>query len=161
MLRPMEPGSTGARGAGRAYSGIGGYGRSMARETFGAYGRFGAHLRRGRTAAPGAAEDGEGAAAPSAGSRTAEVAPAPDTDGTPPAPDRAPDPAADDAGPALDHVTPLPAPAKPPAGLPWGIAVLAAGIAVEAYAGRTATPTPSPFPPPSPPAPRLSWSAGS
>ncbi|MEU9049600.1 hypothetical protein AB0D37_04190 [Streptomyces sp. NPDC048384] len=146
VLRPKEPGPTGARGAGRAYSGIGGYGRSMARETFGAYGRFGARLRRGRTAAPGAAEDGEDAAAPSAGGRTAEVAPAPETDGTPPAPDRAPDPAADDAGPALDHLTHLPAPAKPPAGLPWGVAVLAAGIAVEAYAGRTATPTPLTLP---------------
>ncbi|MFF6978735.1 hypothetical protein ACFZAV_13540 [Streptomyces sp. NPDC008343] len=146
VLRPKEPGPTGARGAGRAYSGIGGYGRSMARETFGAYGRFGAHLRRGRAAAPGTAEDGEGAATSSASSRTAEVAPAPETDGTPPAPDRAPDPAADDAGPALDHVTHLPAPAKPPAGLPWGIAVLAAGIAVQAYAGRTATPTPLTLP---------------
>lgn len=146
VLRPKEPGPTGARGAGRAYSGIGGYGRSMARETFGAYGRFGARLRRDRTATPGAAEDGEDAAAPSAGSRTAEEAPAPNTDGTPPAPDRAPDPAADDAGPAPDHLTHLPAPAKPPAGLPWGIAVLAAGIAVEAYAGRTATPTPLTLP---------------
>ncbi|MEU8849888.1 hypothetical protein AB0C70_27515 [Streptomyces sp. NPDC048564] len=146
VLRPKEPGPTGARGAGRAYSGIGGYGRSMARETFGAYGRFGARLRRGRTAAPGAVEDGEGAATPSAGSRTAEEAPVPETDGTPPAQDRAPDPAAGDAGPAPDHVTHLPAPAEPPAGLPWGIAVLAAGIAVEAYAGRTATPTPLTLP---------------
>ncbi|WP_328878921.1 hypothetical protein [Streptomyces sp. NBC_00299] len=146
VLRPKEPGPTGARGARRAYSGIGGYGRSMARETFGAYGRFGARLRRGRTAAPGAAEDGEGVAAPSADSRTAEVAPAPESDGTPPAPDPAADPAADDAGPALDHLTHLPAPAKPPAGLPWGVAVLAAGIAVEAYAGRTATPTPLTLP---------------
>ncbi|MFF9126196.1 hypothetical protein ACF09J_23315 [Streptomyces sp. NPDC014889] len=31
-----------------------------------------------------------------------------------------------------------PAPRRPPTGLPWGIAVLAAGLAVEAYAGQAA-----------------------
>ncbi|MEU5096076.1 hypothetical protein [Streptomyces sp. NPDC020996] len=31
----------------------------------------------------------------------------------------------------------VPAPKQPPTGLPWGIAVLAAGLAVEAYASRT------------------------
>ncbi|MER6977921.1 hypothetical protein ABT317_13070, partial [Streptomyces carpinensis] len=42
------------------------------------------------------------------------------------------DPALDDPDPHR----PLP-PRRPPSGLPWGIAVLAAGLAVEAYAGRT------------------------
>ncbi|MEU6481576.1 hypothetical protein ABZ858_32815 [Streptomyces sp. NPDC047017] len=49
--------------------------------------------------------------------------------------------AAGDADPgtepdAADPHRPLP-PRRPPAGLPWGIAVLAAGFTVEAYAGRT------------------------
>ncbi|WP_328422867.1 hypothetical protein [Streptomyces sp. NBC_00443] len=124
VLRPKEPGPTGARGAGRP---------------------SGAQPRRGRTAAPGAAEDSEGAAAPSAGSGAGEAAPAPGEDGsTPPAPGHPTDSpaAADDTGETPAHVTQMPAPGRTPAGLPWGIAVLAAGIAVEAYAGRTATPTP-------------------
>lgn len=37
-----------------------------------------------------------------------------------------------------------PAPRKPPAGLPWGVAVLAAGLAVESYAGRYTAPAPAP-----------------
>ncbi|MGW1612458.1 hypothetical protein ACWCQZ_24130 [Streptomyces sp. NPDC002285] len=122
-LRPKEPGPTGARGAGRP---------------------FGGQVRRGRAAAPGTAEDREGAAAPSADGRAAEAEPAPEEDGTPPAPGHPSDaPAAvDDTWQTPDHATHLPAPGKPPVGLPWGIAVLAAGIAVEAYAGRAATPTP-------------------
>ncbi|GGY03906.1 hypothetical protein GCM10010510_57380 [Streptomyces anandii JCM 4720] len=35
-----------------------------------------------------------------------------------------------------DPLRPLP-PRRPPSGLPWGVAVLAAGLAVEAYAGRS------------------------
>ncbi|MFJ8468395.1 hypothetical protein [Streptomyces swartbergensis] len=56
------------------------------------------------------------------------------------APDGADDPAASDA--ALPD-TPLPgnAPTAAPSGLPWGITVLAAGLAVETYTSRTA-PTP-------------------
>ncbi|MFI9834384.1 hypothetical protein ACIHIX_42630 [Streptomyces sp. NPDC051913] len=44
---------------------------------------------------------------------------------------------------ALDATTLPPTPREPPKGLPWGIAVLAAGLAVEAYAGRQDT-TPLP-----------------
>ncbi|WDV54866.1 hypothetical protein PV963_33170 [Streptomyces coeruleorubidus] len=56
------------------------------------------------------------------------------------APDTADDPAVSDA--ALPD-TPLPgdAPTAAPSGLPWGITVLAAGLAVETYTSRTA-PTP-------------------
>jgi hypothetical protein len=99
----------------RGYGRFGAYGRSVARETFGAYGRFGAH---GRTTAsrPAGTDGATEAAAPSAnGSGPAEQAAAtPDPDPTRP-----------------------PSPRTAPVGLPWGIAVLAAGLAVEAYADRT------------------------
>jgi len=40
----------------------------------------------------------------------------------------------------------LPAPQEAPKGLPWGIAVLAAGLAVEAYANRQGTDPAAPLP---------------
>lgn len=40
----------------------------------------------------------------------------------------------------------IPAPAAPPAGLPWGVALTAAGLAVEAYANRGAAGSPFPLP---------------
>ncbi|MGW6207170.1 hypothetical protein ACWF9B_26475 [Streptomyces sp. NPDC055089] len=40
----------------------------------------------------------------------------------------------------------LPAPAAPPAGLPWGVALTAAGLAVEAYANRGSTGSAFPLP---------------
>ncbi|MER7724451.1 hypothetical protein [Streptomyces sp. NPDC096323] len=40
----------------------------------------------------------------------------------------------------------FPAPAAPPAGLPWGVALTAAGLAVEAYANRGAPGSPFPLP---------------
>lgn len=122
-LRPKEPGSTGARGAeGRSYRRFGAYGRAVARETFGAYGRFGARRR-------GAREEG-GTPPEQAGE------PIP----TPPAAEDAVEPQdSQDSQEPLDHAAHLPAPRKPPAGLPWGIAILAAGLAVEAYAARAAT----------------------
>ncbi|WP_185993060.1 hypothetical protein [Streptomyces sp. 130] len=40
----------------------------------------------------------------------------------------------------------IPAPAAPPAGLPWGVALTAAGLAVEAYASRGTAGTPFPLP---------------
>ncbi|MET8942946.1 hypothetical protein ABZX30_04965 [Streptomyces sp. NPDC004542] len=91
----------------------------------GAYGRFGARLRlRERAPADGAA------GAPADGARQAldtvagPGAAAPDADG-----DRTGAP----AGP--------PPPREAPRGLPWGIAVLAAGLAVESYTGpATAAP---------------------
>ncbi|MGW5199540.1 hypothetical protein [Streptomyces spiralis] len=47
-----------------------------------------------------------------------------------------PEPEDDPESGEADPQRPLP-PRRPPTGLPWGIAVLAAGLAVEAYAGRT------------------------
>lgn len=60
------------------------------------------------------------------------AAPAPETDGTL-IPADADDAVADWAG-ALPSA---PAPREAPAGLPWGVALLAAGLAVQAYAGRS------------------------
>ncbi|MFD8692062.1 hypothetical protein [Streptomyces sp. NPDC059651] len=40
----------------------------------------------------------------------------------------------------------IPAPAAPPTGLPWGVALTAAGLAVEAYASRGAPGSPFPLP---------------
>jgi hypothetical protein len=114
LLRPRDARPATGRPM-RGYGRFGAYGRSVARETFGAYGRFGAH---GRTTAsrPAGTDGATEAAAPSAnGSGPAEQAAAtPDPDPTRP-----------------------PSPRTAPVGLPWGIAVLAAGLAVEAYADRT------------------------
>ncbi|MFG2600044.1 hypothetical protein [Streptomyces sp. NPDC048462] len=40
----------------------------------------------------------------------------------------------------------VPAPAAPPSGLPWGVALTAAGLAVEAYASRGSSGSPFPLP---------------
>ncbi|KUM68032.1 hypothetical protein [Streptomyces curacoi] len=151
MLRPKELGAAGTRGAGRAYGRFGAYGTPARREPFGVYGRFGGHLMRGgrgATAAHKAAEGGErptdhAAArraehperdhtAQSAGSRAAGAAPGPEKET-----EAAADPT---TATDLDHAL-RPAPRKPPAGLPWGIAVLAAGLAMEAHAGRATSGT--------------------
>lgn len=111
-LRPREP-VTGAAGGARSYGRFGAYRRTAVRESFGAYGRFGKQsgaAARGRpTVVP--APDREGAA---------------DSSGT--GPGTGPEDAAG-APPATAHT--------PPSGLPWGIAVLAVGLAVEAFASRT------------------------
>ncbi|MCM3300701.1 hypothetical protein M4D73_21135 [Streptomyces pseudogriseolus] len=124
-LRPREP-VTGARRAARTYGRFGAYRRSPARESFGAYGRFGrqfgAAARGRRTAVEAPAEEQDGApveAADATGATGAE---------------------AGDASPVAVHaVVPPPVPTAAPAGLPWGVAVLAVGLAVEALTSRTGT----------------------
>ncbi|MFE7628237.1 hypothetical protein [Streptomyces sp. NPDC057509] len=59
-------------------------------------------------------------------------------------PVRAASPAEDTADPAPAEE--LPAPAAPPTGLPWGVALTAAGLAVEAYASRGSAGSPFPLP---------------
>ncbi|MEU3946789.1 hypothetical protein [Streptomyces sp. NPDC029526] len=128
-LRPREepaPAATGARGFGR----FGAYARTAQRETFGAYGRFGKHLvTAGRLPQPA------GTAQALDATSTAGTAP----EGTTPVPGQeqpagaaavAGDTGSADAGTAagIPPATPLAA----PSGLPWGIAVLAMGLAVEA-----------------------------
>ncbi|MGQ4490380.1 hypothetical protein LRE75_11690 [Streptomyces sp. 372A] len=51
-----------------------------------------------------------------------------------------------DDGGELVPAEEFPAPAAPPAGLPWGVALTAAGLAVEAYASRGTGGSPFPLP---------------
>lgn len=113
VLLPRDARPAAARAVARHYGRFGAYGRTVARETFGTYGRFGARTRS--AARPPAATP---EAAPPPAEVPAPAQPMPE----PPAP--APDPAQP------------PAPGSAPAGLPWGIAVLTAGLAVQAYATR-------------------------
>ncbi|MFE7272564.1 hypothetical protein [Streptomyces sp. NPDC057623] len=132
-LRPKEPARTRARGAaGKSYRRFGAYGRAVARETFGAYGRFGAR-RRGASekgGPPPEGASGEPASTPAAAEDAVEA-----QEQEQPQEHEQPQ----DSREPLDHVACLPAPRKPPVGLPWGIAVVAAGLAVEAYAARAAS----------------------
>ncbi|NEV92394.1 hypothetical protein GUR47_37830 [Streptomyces tendae] len=157
-LRPRDPRPAAAT-APRGYGRFGAYGWGKARETFGAYGRFGA-----RTAATA----GSRAAAGPAGSRAAgamgvpplersrewgrvgaggalqtqasDPHPSPSADGTTQTLDAAPPPPADTTPDA--HPEPTPRPQNTTA-LPWGIAVLTAGLTVETYTGN-ATGAPAP-----------------
>ncbi|MEU9067736.1 hypothetical protein AB0E06_19965 [Streptomyces sp. NPDC048109] len=171
-LRPRDPRPATAT-APRGYGRFGAYGWGKARETFGAYGRFGSRTATVAIAAgsgtadaiaagsgtTGAIAAGSGTTdAIAAGSRAAGAArvgaggtlqtqaseprpPAP-TDGTAEAPattqtlDPQPEP------------TPAPTPHSPnTTALPWGIAVLAAGLTVETYTGNaSAAPTPGTAP---------------
>ncbi|MGW7545528.1 hypothetical protein ACWGKQ_31130 [Streptomyces sp. NPDC054770] len=132
----------------RVYGRFGAYGRTAKPETFGAYGRFGARIfptPKTTPHPPHHPADGPQPSRHPAGSRTAGAAlvgaagtlQAPVSD-TPPTP--AP---TDGTQEAPDHVPDLPARGNAtgtvPTGLPWGIAVLAAGLAVESYAGVTET----------------------
>ncbi|MEV6941275.1 hypothetical protein AB0N07_04545 [Streptomyces sp. NPDC051172] len=134
VLLPRDARPAAARAVARHYGRFGAYGRTVARETFGTYGRFGARSRTRPTAG-----------------RTAEAAPEPKTGGTPPPRPSDPAPTAPPPGdgstgarPNPDLSPPLPpAPGSTPAGLPWGVSVLTAGLAVQAYATRAST-TPAP-----------------
>ncbi|MFD5266013.1 hypothetical protein [Streptomyces sp. NPDC058335] len=117
-------------------------------ETFGAYGRFGARQSR-HSAAETSGEGGPQPSPQAAGIHAAGVAQVgaggpPSGGGTPPAPSSATHPPAPADGPQetpahnpIPHGAP-PSPPRPnPTTLPWGAALLAAGLAVEAYASRT------------------------
>ncbi|MBQ0968062.1 hypothetical protein KBY91_35075 [Streptomyces sp. RK23] len=166
-LRPRDPRPAAAT-APRGYGRFGAYGWGKARETFGAYGRFGA--RTAATAGSRALADAAGsrAAAGPAGSRAAgamgvpplersrewgrvgaggalrtqasDPHPSPSADGTTQTLDSAPPPPADTTPDA--HPEPTPRPQNTTA-LPWGIAVLTAGLTVETYTGN-ATGAPAP-----------------
>ncbi|EST33765.1 hypothetical protein [Streptomyces roseochromogenus] len=159
-LRPKDPRPTPIL---RMYGRFGAYGHPSARETFGAYGRFGARSGRRPTADREAAADRESAgdderaaqdggqdSRPSAGGRAAGAAPgsktaAPDSetaapgsetdgDGKAPSGESGPEPPTPDADwTDVTHRRPHDA----PAGLPWGIALLTTGLTVQSYAGRS------------------------
>ncbi|MFC8245476.1 hypothetical protein [Streptomyces chartreusis] len=122
LLRPKLAAPAATKAKGRPYGRFGVSGRSADRETFGAYGRFGARLRdavRGGATTPDPPQ-----AAQNGGAQAPAGAPAPAT-------------AEEDGGRRTpDDLTDFPVPRKPPAGLPWGITILTAGLAVETYAGR-------------------------
>jgi hypothetical protein len=118
-LRPKDPRP--ATPLLRRYGRFGAYGYSVARETFGTYGRFGA---RGRPGAGGPHGRAAGATAD------------PQHGGTPPVPDSDTDPEPPAADDSLADALPGP-PHTAPTGLPWGIALLATGLAVQSYAGHS------------------------
>ncbi|MGW2646396.1 hypothetical protein ACWC2T_16100 [Streptomyces sp. NPDC001393] len=138
-LRPTDPRP--ATPLLRRYGRFGAYGHSVARETFGTYGRFGARSRRS-AADPrdqhGQADD-EQPGHPPAGADDGEQ---PGHDGAEPQPhpadsraaEAAPDP--EPQGADWTDGTPRP-PKEAPIGLPWGIALLATGLAAQAYADRS------------------------
>ncbi|MEU6668291.1 hypothetical protein [Streptomyces sp. NPDC046727] len=143
----------------RKFGRFGAHGNAPERETFGAYGRFGSRFGgrgRGSRGAEGTeekadraehpgrrparhADDGGRAGGGSAAGPAAGAAPVPEQDGTPPAPGGRADP--DPPLPDADRTT-LRSPLQTPADFPWGVALLTAGLAVQAYAGRSA-PAPS------------------
>ncbi|WP_141357889.1 hypothetical protein [Streptomyces sp. 6-11-2] len=158
VLCPREARLTTARNTGRRYGRFGAYRRTATRETFGAYGRFGARLGDGsaRRQDRPAGQDRSATACAVRPQDTADgtVRTGDDLSGAPPSEaDLSGDDLSgtpQDAGhePAHDDTDPdrPPAPRQPPTGLPWGIAVLAAGLAVETYAGRSTTPGAVPGP---------------
>ncbi|MEU6195415.1 hypothetical protein [Streptomyces sp. NPDC047061] len=136
----------------RIYGRFGAYSRTAKPESFGTYGRFGARFFRGPAPHTQPADDTEPPVQPvqPAGSRAAGAARVgaggpPSGGGTLPAPasDTPPAPASADgtlqAPPSDTPPTPAPAHGTPAPDLPWGVAVLAAGLAVESYAGLTET----------------------
>ncbi|MEW2286265.1 hypothetical protein [Streptomyces sp. NPDC047841] len=120
-LRPRDP--VPPPRTGRGFGRFGAYGGSPRKETFGSAGRF-----RGRAAGPKAPATAD----PSATGGRAAGATVTDGDAPAPGTGAGPEPSA----PAPDTEV------RPPAGLPWGVALVTAGLAVQAYAGRT-TPAPA------------------
>lgn len=150
MLRPRDA-RVAARSAPRVFGRFGAYATTGPRETFGAYGRYGRAVRPAdRTGARTAPAPGDTAPVPVNGSRPAPDDSAPrfhagpsesaghPADGTHPADDALRSPAATDGAPAATDALPVlrEVPAPDPTALPWGTALLAVGLAVEAYATR-------------------------
>ncbi|WP_395574982.1 hypothetical protein [Streptomyces sp. BK79] len=134
-LRPRDPRPARPTGT-RRYGRFGAYGWGAARETFGAYGRYGARLAP--ATAPTAGTALTSPPVPTGAAPAARV----DTGGTllTQASDTHP-PAATDGNRTPDAE---PAPRPDTTTLPWGIAVLTAGLAVETYAGDSVAPGTTP-----------------
>ncbi|MFG3033859.1 hypothetical protein ACGFZJ_35840 [Streptomyces sp. NPDC048253] len=175
MLRPRDA-RVADRAAPGMFGRFGAFGRTGPGDRFGEYGRFGARTRSGPPTHPAAdGGTAEAAPDPATNGRPCHPAtdggPAATADraadgstGTPgttalsPAPSSTPtlvDGTAEapaDGTPAARAETETQAPPRTqtrpphPTALPWGIALLAAGLAVEAYANRTANPSTLPLP---------------
>ncbi|WP_042168153.1 hypothetical protein [Streptomyces sp. NBRC 110035] len=137
-LRPRGRAADPSRTERTGYGRFGAYRATAGRETFGAYGRFGARLepaahgRRlagGRPATPEQAQTQAQAQAQAQQDRGRAGLPGKDSER----------PRGVEGGPAPVVAAPSPGVGRAPSGLPWGIAVLAMGLAVEAYASRTGT----------------------
>ncbi|MBL1084990.1 hypothetical protein JK359_23960 [Streptomyces actinomycinicus] len=123
-LRPRDPrpATPDRRGFGR----FGAYRRATARETFGTYGRFGSRVTRRTTAGTDAA----GQPGPLRTTGSTDATAQHGAGSTAPSAARTGDPAGD-----------VPT-GGTPAGLPWGVALVTAGLAAQSYAGDPA-PAPS------------------
>ena len=140
VLRPRDDRPAAARREARSYGRFGAYGRTAAREPFGAYGRFRVRQSVGEAAAP--RKDAPAAVDEDRRPDRALTA-GPGQDSAlivDPAPGRTLA-----VAPGQESALP-PAPREAPKGLPWGIAVLAAGLAVEAYANRQGAAPAAPLP---------------
>ncbi|WP_327185313.1 hypothetical protein [Streptomyces sp. NBC_01334] len=173
MLRPRDA-RVAAQAAPGMFGRFGAFARTGPGDRFGEYGRFGARTGSGRPTHPAAdTRPAEAAPDPATNGRpfhpAADRGPAatadPAADGIPGAPGTTTLPSAPASAPALvDGTTEASADGAPearaetrtpprtqthpphPTALPWGVALLAAGLAVEAYANRTANPSTLPLP---------------
>ncbi|MEV0302298.1 hypothetical protein [Streptomyces prasinus] len=138
-LRPREPAGSPSRSGRTGYGRFGAYRATAVRETFGAYGRFGRHLEpaaRGRR--PSAARQRtpeEARAHLQAQTQTQQDRLPAGPSGQDPERTPGPDGTASGLRPAA--AVPASGSGTAPSGLPWGIAVLAVGLAAGAYASRT------------------------
>ncbi|WP_230194543.1 hypothetical protein [Streptomyces coriariae] len=153
MLRPRDA-RVAARAAPGMFGRFGAFGRTGPGDRFGEYGRFGARTRSGPPTRPAAVGDPVATA-----DQAADGIPgAPGTTSLSPAPTSAPTlvngtaEASADGTPEARAETETQSPPRTqtrpphPTALPWGMALLAAGLAVEAYANRTANPSTLPLP---------------
>ncbi|MFI8307927.1 hypothetical protein ACIF80_31810 [Streptomyces sp. NPDC085927] len=146
-LRPRERAAGPSRSERTAYGRFGAYRATAARETFGAYGRFGRHLetaaqgRRPSAAQQRTPEEAQAQLQAQAQTQTQTQtqtqqdrlrADLPGQD-----PERAHGPHGTEGDPDSAAAAPASGTGTAPSGLPWGIAVLAVGLAVGAYASRT------------------------
>ncbi|MFC9683875.1 hypothetical protein [Streptomyces sp. NPDC056948] len=148
-LRPKE--QRAAAAARVVYGRFGAYRRVSTLEAFGAHGRFGRQITRpggarageptGQQSGPPPARTGEPASAVTVADGGSAVSTIEDPARHAAAPDTADALAASEAV-LPDVVTADGGPTAAPSGLPWGITVLAAGLAVETYASRTAPTAP-------------------
>ncbi|MFF0106486.1 hypothetical protein [Streptomyces hirsutus] len=138
-LRPRERAAGPSRSGRTAYGRFGAYRATAARETFGAYGRFGRHLEaaaHGRRPSAARQPTPEEAQAPlQTRARAQQDRLRTDLPGQDPEPAHGPHGTQDD--PDAAAAVPASGAGRAPSGLPWGIAVLAVGLAVGAYASRT------------------------
>ncbi|MEU9312653.1 hypothetical protein [Streptomyces sp. NPDC048256] len=169
MLRPRDA-RVAAQAAPGTFGRFGAFGRTGPGDRFGEYGRFGARTKSGPPTHP-AADAGPAEAAPDPATNGRPFHPAADggpaatadqaADGIPGAPgtttlSSAPTPVNGTAEASAEGTpearaatqTPPRTQTRPPhpTALPWGMALLATGLAVEAYANRTANPSTLPLP---------------